>query len=233
MEIEVWSDYVCPFCYIGKRELERAINTLGLEEKVEVQMKSFLLDPTTPEDSEESVYETLAKKYRMPIEEAKKMTQSVANRAKEVGLEYNFDNMKNANTSKSHRLMKWAETKGKEKELCEKLFHAYFIEGKHIGKKGILLSLVEEVGLDVNEAEEILNSNIYNEEVEQDIKEAMQLGVRGVPFFVINNKYGISGAQPQSLFKEAIEKAAKEEGLIRNIEMVGEGPTCTDESCDL
>lgn len=233
MKIEVWSDYVCPFCYIGKRELERALKTLGLEEKVQVQMKSFLLDPTTPEDSEESVYEALGKKYHMPIEEVKKMTQNVASRAKEVGLEYNFDNMKNVNTLKSHRLMKWAETKGKEKEFSEKLFHAYFIEGKHIGKREILLSLVEEVGLNVSEAEELLNTNIYNEEVEQDIKEAMQLGVRGVPFFVINDKYGISGAQPQSLFKDAIEKAAKEEGLIRNIEMVGEGPICTDESCDI
>lgn len=233
MKIEVWSDYVCPFCYIGKRELERALKTLRIEEKVEVQMKSFLLDPTTPEDSDETVYSALSKKYRMTEQEVKKMTQNVVNRAKEVGLEYDFDNMKNANTLASHRLAKWAETKEKGKEFSEKLLHAFFIEGKHIGKKEILLALVEEVGLNKKEAEEILDNTKFKDEVEQDINEAMQLGVRGVPFFVINNKYWISGAQPQSVFKETIEKAAKEAGLLRNIEVVGEGKTCTDESCDI
>lgn len=232
MKIEVWSDYVCPFCYIGKRELERALKALGLEEKVEVQMKSFLLDPSTPEDSNETVYSALSKKYGMTEQEVRKMTQNVVSRAKEVGLEYDFDNMKNANTLASHRLAKWVETKGKEKEFNEKLFHAYFIEGKHIGKKEILLALVEEVGLNKKEAEEILNNSTFKGEVEQDINEAMQLGVRGVPFFVINNKYGISGAQPQSVFKETIEKVAKEAGLLRKIEMIGEGQTCTDESCE-
>lgn len=233
MKIEVWSDYVCPFCYIGKRELERAIKTLGLEGKIEVKLKSFLLDPTTPEDSEESIYETLAKKYRTTEQEVKKMTQNVVNRAKEVGLDYDFDNMKNANTFASHRLVKWAEKNNKGEELSERLFQAYFLEGKHIGKKSILLELVEKVGLNKSEAEQILNSSSFKEEVEQDINKAMELGVRGVPFFVIDNKYGISGAQPQQVFKETLEKIAKEAGLIGKITMVGEGQICTDESCDI
>lgn len=161
------------------------------------------------------------------------MTQNVVNRAKEVGLQYNFNNMKNANTLASHLLVKWAEKKGKAKELSEKLFYAYFIEGKHIGKRETLLSLVEEVGLDKGEAETIINNKTYKEEVDQDIETAMQLGVRGVPFFVINNKYGISGAQPQAVFRGTLEKVAKEEGLLHKVEMVGEGSICTDESCDI
>lgn len=233
MKVEVWSDYVCPFCYIGKRELERAIKDLKLENEIEVEFKSYILDPTTPVDTEEPIYSSLAKKYRTTEDEIKKMTQNVVNRAKEVGLQYDFDNMKNANTLASHLLVKWAEKQNKGEQLSEKLFQAYFIEGKHIGKKEILLNLVEEIGLNKEEAEVVLKNNTYKEEVDQDINEAAQLGVRGVPFFVINNKYGISGAQPQSVFKEAVEKAAKEAGLLRKIEMVGEGPTCTDESCDI
>src|SRR5690606_25676820 len=133
-------------------------------------------------------------------EEAKNMTNNVALRAKEVGLNYDFDKMKTANTVAAHRLAKWAETKGKGHEMSERLLQAYFLEGEAIGKAEVLLKLVEEIGLDTEEAKLILNGNQYNEDVEKDIYVAQQLGVRGVPFFVFDNKYGISGAQPQELF---------------------------------
>lgn len=233
LKIEIWSDYVCPFCYIGKKELERALKTLGLEDKVDVELKSYILDPTTPEDSDETVYSALSKKYSMSEAEVKKMTQNVVNRAKEVGLEYDFDNMKNANTFASHRLVKWAETQNKAKEFSERLFQVYFLEGQHIGKREVLLKLIEEVGLNREEAKKVLNSTAYTNEVNQDINEAMQLGVRGVPFFVINQKYGISGAQPQAVFKDNIEKVAKESGLLRKVEIIGEGSTCSDDSCEI
>ncbi|RHW34915.1 DsbA family oxidoreductase [Lysinibacillus yapensis] len=234
MKVEVWSDYVCPFCYIGKRQLEKAISESGYEGQIEVELKSFLLDPTTPVDSEQSVIASLAKKYNMSEEQAKGMTNNVAERAKEVGLNYNFDIMKEANTSAAHRLAKWAETKGKGAELSERLLQCYFLEGGAIGKKEVLLDLVKEVGLDANEAQEILASDQYAKEVEEDIAQAQALGVRGVPFFVIDQKYGISGAQPQPLFNQTIEKAAKEAGLKPALKMVGdEGSVCADGQCDI
>ncbi|SOC42027.1 DsbA family oxidoreductase [Ureibacillus acetophenoni] len=213
IKVEVWSDYVCPFCYIGKRQLEKAIKDTGYEGQIEVEYKSFLLDPTTPIDAEEPVISSLAKKYRVSEEEAKNMTNNVALRAKEVGLNYDFDKMKTANTVAAHRLAKWAETKGKGHEMSERLLQAYFLEGEAIGKGEVLLKLVDEIGLDTEEAKLIVNGNEYNEDVEKDIYAAQQLGVRGVPFFVFDNKYGISGAQPQGLFEQTIEKVANEAGL--------------------
>lgn len=234
MKVEVWSDYVCPFCYIGKRQLEKAIKDSGYEGQIEVEYKSFLLDPTTPVDADEPVISSLAKKYRMSEAEAKNMTNNVAIRAKEVGLNYDFDKMKTANTVAAHRLAKWAQTKGKGHEMSERLLQAYFLDGEAIGKNDVLLKFVEEIGLDITEATDVLNGNQFNDNVEKDIFEAQQLGVRGVPFFVVDNKYGISGAQEQALFEQTIEKAASEAGLKPKLKMVGEnGPLCTDDQCDI
>lgn len=234
MKVEVWSDYVCPFCYIGKRQLEKAIKDTGYEGQVEIELKSFLLDPNTPLDAEESVYTSLAKKFHTSEAEAKNMTRSVAERAKEVGLQYDFDIMKSANTNAAHRLAKWADKKGKGAELSERILQAYFTEGAAIGKHEILLTLVEEVGLSRQEAQDLLNSDQFASEVEQDILQAQSLGVRGVPFFVIDNKYGISGAQPQPLFNQTIEKAASEAGLKPKLKMVGDnGSVCMDGECNI
>ncbi|HWK22556.1 MAG TPA: DsbA family oxidoreductase [Ureibacillus sp.] len=234
MKIEVWSDYVCPFCYIGKRQLEKSIKDSGFEGQIEVELKSFLLDPTTPLDTNNSVYASLSKKFNISENQAKEMTKNVAERAKEVGLQYNFDFMKEANTTSAHRLAKWANTKGKGEQLSERILQSYFLEGGAIGKQEVLLNLVEEVGLDKEEALEVLKSEKFVDKVEQDISEAQNLGVRGVPFFVIDNKYGISGAQPKDVFDQAITKAADEAGLKPRIKMVGEsGEICADGQCDL
>jgi len=234
MKVEVWSDYVCPFCYIGKRQLEQAIIEAGYEGQIEVELKSFLLDPTTPIDTNKSVYASLSKKFNISEEQAKEMTKNVGARAKEVGLDYNFDIMKEANTTAAHRLAKWANTKGKGAELSERLLQSYFLEGGAIGKRDVLLDLVKEVGLDQAEAKAVLESDQFEVEVNQDISEAQNLGVRGVPFFVIDSKYGISGAQPQELFNQTIAKAADEAGLRPKLKMVGEnGSACVDGQCDL
>ncbi|MFF5996230.1 DsbA family oxidoreductase [Lysinibacillus sp. KU-BSD001] len=234
MKIEVWSDYVCPFCYIGKRQLEKAIKQSGYEGQIEVEYKSFLLDPTTPIDAEESIYTALARKYNLSEKEAKNMTANVAVRAKEVGLDYNFDEMKTANTTAAHRLAKLAMAQGKEEAYNERLMKAYFLEGEAIGRHDVLKQLAKEAGLEMDAVERVLTSNQYEEAVEQDIYEAQQIGVRGVPFFVVNNKYGISGAQPQPLFEQTIEQAASEAGLKKSIQIVGEnGPVCSDGQCDI
>ena len=216
MKIEVWSDYVCPFCYIGKKQLEISIDELGYGDKVEVEYKSYLLDPSTPVDTNSSVYEELQRKYQISLDEVKKMTANVATRAKEVGLDYNFDDMKSANTVKAHRLAKWAETEGKGKEFTERVLKAYFLEGQAIGQTDVLLALVKEVGLSVEQAQQVIEADDFIVEVQQDISTAQNLGVRGVPFFVIDNKYGISGAQPQEVFEQTIEKAAQELGLQKS-----------------
>ena len=234
MKIEVWSDYVCPFCYIGKRQLEKAIKNSGYEGQIEVEFKSFLLDPTTPIDTEESIYTALAQKYSMSEQEAKNMTANVASRAKEVGLDYNFDDMKTANTTMVHRLAKLAATQGKAEIYNERLMSAYFLEGEAIGRRDVLTRLAKEVGLNMEEVQRVLESNEYEEDVEQDIYEAQQIGVRGVPFFVFNNKYGLSGAQPQPLFEQTIEQAASEAGLKKRIEVIGQnGAICSEGQCEV
>ncbi|MED3662244.1 DsbA family oxidoreductase [Ureibacillus sp. FSL K6-8385] len=234
MKVEIWSDFVCPFCYIGKRQLEKAIDDLGYTGQIEVEFKSFILDPTTEDGQDESIYEHLSKKYGMPMDEVKKMTFGVVQRAKEVGLAYDFDQLKTANTLKAHRLAKWAYSKGKGAEFSERVFHAYFMEGKPIGKQDVLIRLAEEAGLDGKEAEEVLNNGQFSKEVEKDIRQAQIYGIRGVPFFVFENKYGISGAQPQEVFEQTIKKVAEEKGLKPSIEILGkEGNVCSDGDCDL
>ena len=234
MKIEVWSDYVCPFCYIGKKQLEKAIKNSGYDGQIDVEFKSFLLDPTTPIDTEESIYTSLARKYNMSEQEVENMTTNVASRAKEVGLDYNFDDMKTANTTAAHRLAKLAAEQGKAEIYNERLMKAYFLEGEAIGRHDVLKRLAKEAELDMETVQRVLESNEYEEAIEQDIYEAQQIGVRGVPFFVFNNKYGVSGAQPQGLFEQTIEQAASEAGLKKRIEVIGQdGTICSDGQCEV
>ncbi|MCM3612271.1 DsbA family oxidoreductase [Planococcus sp. MERTA32b] len=233
MKIEIWSDYVCPFCYIGKRTLEQALLKTGFNNQAEVTFKAYQLDPDTPVDSSISVYESLAAKFGQSAEQAKEMTKGVAAHAEQVGLKYDFDNMVQANTLAAHRLVKWAETQGRDAVLTEQLLNAYFIEAEHIGKYAVLLDHAEKAGLPRNEAKRVLDSDEFLADVEQDIAEARQLGVQGVPFFVINRKYAISGAQPLEAFVDSIKQIADEEGLRPALKPLGTTKTsyCTGDSC--
>lgn len=235
MKIEVWSDYVCPFCYIGKRRLEEAIQSSGLAKNIEVQFKAYQLDPNTPAISDKSTYEMLAEKYQTTPEAAKQMTTSVKQQAQTVGLEYDFDRIKPANTFDAHRLAKWAEAQGKPAEASERLLKAYFIEAQEIGRHEVLLNLIEEIGLDRTLAAEVLTSNAFESEVKRDIEEGMSLGVQGVPFFVINRKYAVSGAQPAEAFEEALRKVAEEEGISPTLQTLGQKDSgiCKDDSCEI
>ena len=233
MKIEIWSDYVCPFCYIGKRQLEKAIQDTGFADQVELVYKSYQLDPNTPTDSTKTMHEALAGKYGMSIEKAKEMTQGVVERAKEVGLDYNFDDTMVENTLKAHRLVKWAEQQGDAAQLVEALLHSYFIEAKRIGQDDVLLAIAEQLGFNREEAVKVLASHIFADAVQADIQEGTQLGVRGVPFFVINQKYGISGAQQQEVFENTLRQVAEEEGLMPGLKMKGATTSyCTDDHCE-
>ncbi|MDF2700323.1 MAG: disulfide bond formation protein DsbA [Haloplasmataceae bacterium] len=233
MKIEIWSDFICPFCYIGKRRLEEAIKAFQHKDQVEVIFKSFQLDPDAKLDTKLTIHEILAKKYGTSIEQAKKTNDNLALQAANIGLKYNYDQMKYTNTFDAHRLAKYAETKGKAKELNERLFKAYFTESLHIGKHDTLINLAKEVGLD--DADSILNSDQFNSQVSFDITEAREIGVEGVPFFVFNRKYAISGAQPLQVFTDTLQKVWKEENHKSTLQKINttEAGICTDDGCEV
>lgn len=235
MRIEIWSDYVCPFCYIGKRRLEEALASTNLADKAEVVFKAYQLDPNTPPTSEASTLDGLAKKYGVSLDEAKKMMANVAEQAKTVDLHYNVAEMKVANTFNAHRLAKLAEQEGKAAAVSERLMQGSFIKGEPLGNEEILLAIAEEVGISVDRTKEMLQSDEFADEVRSDIAEAGQIGVQGVPFFVINRKYAISGAQSSEVFAEALEKVAKEEGIQPQLKVLGSDGqgVCKDDQCDI
>jgi len=236
MKIEVWSDFVCPFCYIGKRRLEMAIEQFPHKEQVEVEYKAFELDPNSPNYSGKSIHEMLANKYGMSIEQAKQSNEGIGKQAAAIGLIYNFDDMKYGNTFDAHRLAKLAKTKGKEHELTEKLLHAYFTESIDLGDVDALANIAEVVGIDRQEAIAVIqDKDTFANEVRGDEAIARQYGISGVPYFIINQKYAISGAQPTETFASALQKVWEEESRAPMFQELkidnAEGVTCTDEGC--
>lgn len=237
MKIEIWSDYVCPFCYIGKRKLETALNEFRGKDRVEIEFKSYQLDPETPKYSGQNFYESMGAKFGS-AEQAKQMTASIAEQAKEVGLEFNFATMKPTNTFDAHRLAKFAKEHGRESVLAEKLLYANFTESKDIGDAETLAEIAADAGLPKEEALAVVkNEGTYADEVRHDIEEAQKLGVQGVPFFVFNRKYAISGAQPPEAFTQALEKVLAEEQAATPFEDLSAfseaGGACTDGHCEV
>ncbi|MDW0118009.1 DsbA family oxidoreductase [Sporosarcina thermotolerans] len=235
MKIEVWSDYVCPFCYIGKRRLEEAIESTNLTGQTEVVFKAFQLDPNTPVSANGSAVEGLTKKFGISQTEAERMMANVAEQAKTVGLNYDVEGMKVANTYNAHRLAKLAEQEGKADAVSERLLEGHFVKGEALGDESTLVAIAEEVGISKDRVQQMLQSDEFSNEVKKDIGEAGQIGVQGVPFFVINRKYAISGAQPAQAFEEALRKVAAEEGIQPQLKVLGkEGQgLCTDDNCEI
>ena len=211
MKIEVWSDYVCPFCYIGKRRLEIALNKFENKDEVELVFKSFELDPSAKKKYKENIHEIIAKKYGISVEQAKSSNNQIVEQAKAIDLNYNFDDLIPTNTFDAHRLSHYAKTEGKMNELSERLLKAYFVDSLNISDHNVLANLAGEVGLNSEEALKILESDKYGDEVRKDEESASKLRISGVPYFVFNNKYSVSGAQPPELFLELLEKVRKEE----------------------
>lgn len=235
MKIEVWSDFVCPFCYIGKRRLEMALDQFPYRNQVEIVFKSFELDPNVETNDSITIDQAIAKKYGISVEEAKNANQNIIDQAASVGLNYDFSSMSPTNTFKAHRLAKFAEKKGKLMEMTERLLKSHFIESGRIDDMNTLIQLAEEVGLNKNEVKEVLESDQFSNEVRTDEMEAQMLGVRGVPFFVINRKYAISGAQPTEVFTNGLQKAWEEEHLSTKLQPLGseEAANCTADGCEL
>ena len=226
MKVEIWSDIVCPFCYIGKRKFETALADFAGKDKVDIEWKSFQLDPEMDNKEGLNVHEYLGKRKGGTPADGKRMNDSMTAAAAEVGLQYDFDNGIINNTINAHRLLHWAKAAGLQNELKERIFKAYYTEGIDTADIAELVRLAKETGLDPVQARKVLEENLYVKEVLQDQQEAAELGVQGVPFYVFNRKYAVSGAQPSEVFAQVLNKALQEEQPALIIEQ-GEG------SCDI
>lgn len=209
MKIEIWSDIMCPFCYIGKRHLESALSAFP-DEQFEIEWKSFQLDPSIVPQPNKNVYEYLAERKGMSVEESKQMHAGVVERAAEVGLDYHFEKAVISNSFTAHRLIQLAKTKGLGDAIEETFFKAYFTDGRDLNDESTLVELCVGVGLNALDVKEVLQDETrYANAVNNDISEAQQIGVRGVPFFVFDRKYAVSGAQPIEHFKQTIQEVLK------------------------
>lgn len=214
IKVEIYSDFVCPFCYIGETELDNAAKATGLNEHLDVSYRSFELDPTAPNEQTLTMKDLMKEKTGGNQEQADQMIQSLIDRANSLGLEYNYDNLMAQNTYKAHRVGKLAKEEGKELEFHDTLFKAVFTDNYFLPDNEQLLELSKKIGLDEEKVKEVLeNESAYKNQVEEDKTLAREIGISGVPFFVINDKYAVQGAQPQAAFEQALKKVADEEGI--------------------
>jgi predicted DsbA family dithiol-disulfide isomerase len=207
MKVEIWSDIMCPFCYIGKRRFEAALEQFPGKENVTVEWKSFQLNPALQSQPGKDVYDYVAEIKGQSREWSLTVHEQMTSTAKEAGLTYNFDKAVIANSFDAHRLIQLAKKHQLGDAAEERLFYAYFTEGKDMSNHDTLLELGAEIGLDKAEIAAVLQSGDLAAAVNHDVNEAQQLGIRGVPFFVLDRKYGVSGAQPVDAFTQALEQA--------------------------
>jgi predicted DsbA family dithiol-disulfide isomerase len=210
MKIEIWSDIACPWCYIGKRRFEAALAEFPHRDQVEVQWRSYQLDPSVPEHYDGTELDYLSKRKGMAPDQVTQMFDHVAAQAKGEGLNYRFDAVVVANSFTAHRLIHLAAANGKQDVAKERLLSDHFEHGKDIGSPGYLASVGADLGLDAGEVAELFSTDKYADDVRRDFAEARALGISGVPFFVIDRKYGLSGAQPAASFTMALEQAWQE-----------------------
>lgn len=207
MKVEIWSDVMCPFCYIGKRRFEDALGQFAHKDQIEIEWKSFQLNPDLTTDPSININQYLADKKGWTLDYAQRMNEHVTEMAAQVGLSYDFDKAVVANSFNAHRVSHLAKKHGLGDAMEEALFNAYFTNGKNIDNKETLIELGVSVGLKAEDIKQTLDSNDFADAVKHDIAEAQYLGIQGVPFFVMNNKYGISGAQAVPVFAETLEKS--------------------------
>ncbi len=200
--VDVWSDIMCPFCYMGYELLSQAVDQF--EHPVDIRYHSFQLMPDLSADEGFDVAELLERERGIPRERAREMNAQVGARAAQLGLEYNFDRAVAINTRAAHRLLHFAAVHELQDEMVERIFRAYFTDGLNTADHAVLADLAAEVGLDPVAAREALDNGAFNDVVNRDIDEARRLGITGVPFFVFDNKYAVSGAQPIEVFVQAL-----------------------------
>lgn len=225
MKVEIWSDVMCPFCYIGKRRFEGGLSQFAGRNDIEVVWKSFQLNPDMKTMPGKNINQYLAEVKGWSVDEARQMNARVTAMAAEEGLQYDLDKAVVANSFDAHRVVQFAKTKGLGDQMEERLFRSYFSEGGDISDHTTLVALATEAGLDSNETSQLLTGDSYAEAVHQDVYEASQIGVRGVPYFVFNDRYAVSGAQATETFLGALNKSWSEWNAEHNKPELLEGAT--------
>lgn len=232
IRIKIWSDFACPYCYIGERRLENAIRQLKLDNEVEIEYKAFELDPYASNNVTSNVPERLAKKYRLSLEEATKKVEEISSLGRELGIDFRYEDSKPSNTFDAHRLMKLAEDlydRETVEKLNENLFSAYFTKGLVLANPEVLLKVGKESGLKEIDIDDVLATESYAPQVREDEKEASLIGVRGVPFLIFNDEFAIPGALSQEGFVAALERALNRQGNDSG----EKGRKCGPEGCEL
>ena len=213
LEVEIWSDIACPWCYVGKRRFETALKDFEHRDDVTVTWRSFELDPTAPRVREKNSYaERLASKYRLAVSDAQAMIDRMTAVGAEEGIEFRFDRIQAGNTFDAHRLLHLAAAHDRQDAMKERLLRAYFTEGAAIGEPEVLADLASEVGLDAAHVRRVLAGDEHADDVRSDEATAAELGIHGVPFFVIGRRYGVSGAQPASELAKVLAQAGPASG---------------------
>jgi predicted DsbA family dithiol-disulfide isomerase len=208
IKVDIWSDVQCPWCYIGKRKFEAAV--AGFDGEVDVEYHSFELAPDTPVDFDGSPKDYLAERKGVSPDQVDQMLERVTGIAASVGLDYDYDHVHQTNTIKAHELLHYAKSQGRQLDMKERLLKAYFIDGRHVGRIEDLADLAAEIGLDRAEVVQVLTDNTYLADVKADVAQAEAYGINGVPFFVFDEKYGVSGAQNPATFANVLEQVASE-----------------------
>ena len=208
IKVDIWSDVQCPWCYIGKRKFETAVSEF--DGQVEVEYHSFELAPDTPVDFEGTPVDYLVQRKGIDHVQAQQMMDRVTGIAEAVGLDYDYDHVHQTNTVISHELLHFAQSKGRQVEMKERLLKAYFINGEHVGRIPDLVDIAVELGFDRDEVTEALESHRYLPDVKADMTQAQAYGIQGVPFFVFDGKYGVSGAQESATFANVLEEVLRE-----------------------
>ena len=233
MQVEIWSDIVCPWCYVGKRRFERALASFEHAGSVAVSYRSFELDPAAPASRSGSHAEHLARKYGMSVEHAEDLDQQMTERAAAEGLDFNFGVMQGGNTFDAHRLLHLAKERGVQAEMKERLMRATFTDGLPIADKSTLADLAAEVGVPPGDARDALEGDAYAIAVRRDEEQAARYGITGVPFYVADGKFAISGAQPTEVFQQMLHRAHEESDPLTLVSPAGSDAGCEGDSCSI
>ncbi|MBQ9026836.1 MAG: DsbA family oxidoreductase [Methanobrevibacter sp.] len=232
MKITYWSDFACPYCYIGNTRLKKAIDELGIQDEVEFDIHAFELDQNAPKDVESTTVERFALKYNLSIDDAQKEVDNISKLGIEDGIDFRYASTLYTNTRDAHRLMKLAQSKDDPKlaeRLSTLLFDAYFSQNLKLADKKVLLDVSKDAGLDPKEAEDVLNTNLYDAEVERDEEIALSGGIHAVPFYLFDGKYSVPGALSFEDFKSVLSQIL-EENVVDNDK---EADSCEDGVCRL
>ncbi len=230
MKIEIWSDVVCPFCYIGKTKFQVALDQFADKDNIEVEWKSYQLMPSITTQTDKNIDQVLAETKGVTIDQAKQMNTQAALMGKQAGLEYNFNKAIVANTFRAHQFLHFAKKYGKQTDAEGLMFRSYFTDGRNVDDIPTLVELGRSIGLDTVALKVALEQQTYADAVRADISEAGQIGIRSVPFFVFNGKYAVSGAQDPQTFLNVLERSFAEwekEKPHKNIEIMEGGASCT------